>query len=716
MPTLEKWEIKSCVCGEKEIHLEELFQALNENYEAIFYVDFEQDKVYPYCIKKELTEVLGEFLEQKPSYKELMNTYIDVVVSKKDKDEMRAVTKFSFLKEQLKYAKAYTYEYHLERNGIEYVFRFKIANIEDNGELKRAVVGMADVSTQKAVELRINHIGNKILIVEDDEISCMMLKEILSSTYEVLVAGNGKEALLVLEEHYTEIAVIITDLVMPEMDGYDLLNQVKKMRQYSNIPVIVSTGAGINSEADRDSVEATCLELGASDFVVKPYNARSLKNRIKSLIRLRESTNILASLEKDSLTGLYTKDFFYHVVEEFLKMHPDENYAMWVTGIDGLKVINEKYGIEKGDDILRMLAAFRFEQEGFIYAGRIEGDKFAALVKESFIPFIFEITKTPNMGIDFSLASVVVKHGLYRIRPNSSLRPQGMYDRALLAMQKIKNKYGVYLLEYDDELRKELLTTKLLEEESQTALLEHQFVLYYQPKFDIQKGQTEGAEALVRWIHPELGFMNPGQFISQFEQNGFIRELDFYVWEEACKTLLEWKDKGVRLIPISVNVSRRDFEDEFLAEKILALVDSYGIDHNYFHIEVTESAYADNPQRVIDIIRKFHDNGFMVELDDFGSGYSSMTAISELNVDVMKLDMSLIRKDNPESDRSALEFSVQLAKMMNVKTVAEGVETKQQVDRIASLGGDYIQGYYYSKPLPKKDFEEYMLREERKDG
>jgi EAL domain-containing protein (putative c-di-GMP-specific phosphodiesterase class I) len=183
------------------------------------------------------------------------------------------------------------------------------------------------------------------------------------------------------------------------------------------------------------------------------------------------------------------------------------------------------------------------------------------------------------------------------------------------------------------------------------------------------------------------------------------------VWEAVCRDIREWKDRGMRIVPISVNVSRRDFEDEELADKVITLLDKYGVDHSDFHIEVTESAYSDNPQQISKTVKKFHDNGFVIELDDFGTGYSSMSALSDLDLDVMKLDTSLIHKDNPGSGKNVLEFSMQLAKLLKLKTVAEGVETEAQVDRIISLGGDYIQGYYYSKPLPKEKFEEYLSNE-----
>lgn len=698
------------------VHFDALLRGLSENYGAIYYVDFDKNEIHPFRLSPAIEKKFGAYFRTRPTYEAAMTAYINTVVMEEDKEEMFAVTQYEFLKKQLKDALAYSHEYRVMRGGRELVFRFKIANLGEPGELHQAVAGFADVSAEKATEFQFNHVGRKVLIVENGDTNRQLLYEILSAQYEVLQAANGQEALKILDESYVDIAVVLTELQMPCMDGYELIRQMKRIRQYSSIPIIVTTEINIDDQASVNAIEVNCFDLGASDFLVKPYNADIVLNRVKSIIRLRESTTMLTTMEKDSLTGLYEKDFFFRKVEQHLKDYPDEDYVMWACDIQGLKVINEKYGFEMGDEVIKRLATGKKPFDGVIFQGRIEGDKFAALVLKTTLPKIYEITKLPDMGLDFPVQNVVVKHGLYHIRRKTSLRPQGMYDRALLAIQKIKNNYEVFLAEYDDVLRKELLVQRQVAENAQQALAEHQFVVYYQPKFDLHSNRTNGAEALIRWIHPELGFMNPGVFIPLFEQNGFICKLDYYVWEEVCKTLKSWEEQGLRIVPVSVNVSRRDFEDELLAEKVIKLLNKYGVAHENFHVEVTESAYSDNPQRISETIRKFHENGFVVELDDFGTGYSSMTALSDLDLDVMKLDMSLIRNDDPKSDKSVLEFSMQLAKMMQLKTVAEGVETEAQVERISSLGGDYIQGYYYSKPLTVGQFEEYIRNEELRTG
>ena len=251
---------------------------------------------------------------------------------------------------------------------------------------------------------------------------------------------------------------------------------------------------------------------------------------------------------------------------------------------------------------------------------------------------------------------------------------------------------------------------QMIVESADTALREGQFLVYYQPKHDFHTDQTCGAEGLVRWIHPELGFMNPALFIPLFEQNGFITKMDFNIWDQVCRTLKKWQAEGVPVVPVSINVSRRDFQTEDLAGKIMALVDGHGLDHSMIHIEVTESAYSDDPEKITETVKTLHDNGFVIELDDFGTGYSSMTALSNLDLDILKLDKSIIQNDIPGSEKNILEFSMQLAKMLKLKTVAEGVETREQMERISALGGDYIQGYYYSKPLPADEFAKYLMR------
>lgn len=696
---------------EDYVRLSDLLLGLSENFGAIYYVDFDKDIVCPFRMHEVIEREFGKTLRANPSYEAAMDAYIDKIIIERDREEMRKVTRYEFLKEQLKNVRSYTHEYNVERNGRIITFRFKIANLDGVGELHRAVLGFADVSSEKTCDYNMNSAGKTILIVESDTIHRQDLRDILSLKYKVLAVDNEEELLNILNEGSEEISLVITDLFLAEKDGYLFIRELKKSRKYSRVPLIVAADANVFSSKDESQVRKECFKQGAIDFVMKPFDADILLNRIDRIIQLKESTSLLSHLEKDSLTGLYSREFFFGRVEKYLQEHGDEDLVMWVSDIIGLKIINEKYGFEMGDSIIECQADNIESVKGVIIAGRIEGDKFGALIYNKNLDELKALASKPDMGVNFPLGNVIVKNGFYHIRKRSSLPSRGMFDRALIALQKIKDNYDVYWSEYDDEIRRDLLNKRLILESGPKALKEQQFTVYYQPKYDIQNNITCGAEALIRWEHPELGFMNPGVFIPLFEQNGFIKELDYYVWDIVCQTIRSWLDKGKRIVPISVNFSRRDFDDVNLARKVIDLVDSYGIEHKFFHIEITESAYSDNPQLIKETIKVFHDNGFIVELDDFGSGYSSMSALSELDLDVMKIDVSIINSDDAYSGKSILEFSMQLAKMMKLKTVAEGVETLEQVNRILSLGGDYIQGYYYSKPLPREMFEEYLKNE-----
>lgn len=413
--------------------------------------------------------------------------------------------------------------------------------------------------------------------------------------------------------------------------------------------------------------------------------------------------------EIDVMTGLYVKDVFFEKVEAYIEKHPEEELMLWASDIKGLRFVNEKYGMEIGDKVLRIVANKGQKFEGFIFGGRIEGDKFCILRKNT-KENLKEINRQliEHYDSDLPVQNISIKNGIYHIKKNDTLSAHAMYVRAVLALQSIKNSYTSDVAEYDEHMRNELLMSRQVEEDAKDALKNREFCVYLQPKIDVTKNCVAGAEALVRWIHPQLGFMSPGLFIPIFEKNGFMYKLDLWIWEEVCKIIKFWKDQNLPIVPVSVNVSKNSFEDAELADKIIALVDKYGIEHSLLEIEITEYSCLENFDRIQATIKRLHDAGFVISLDDFGTGYSSMVVLSKIEIDVMKLDMSLIQNDNIGEKRNALEFALQLAQMMQFKTVAEGIETEEQVNRIRSLGADYIQGYYYSKPLPEAEFEKYV--------
>ena len=259
---------------------------------------------------------------------------------------------------------------------------------------------------------------------------------------------------------------------------------------------------------------------------------------------------------------------------------------------------------------------------------------------------------------------------------------------------------------FDEEMVEEQKWIDLINESQSRALENEEFVVYYQPKYDPRTEELKGAEALVRWMSPEHGMISPGRFIPIFEKNGFITRIDHYMLEHVAKTQRRWLDEGFRCVPVSVNVSRAHFIEEDLAEQIKGIVDAAGTPHELIEIELTESAFFDDKNALISIIKRLKDYGFTVSMDDFGSGYSSLNSLKEMPLDVLKLDADFFRNDDGDGrGQIVVSEAIKLAKNLNMKTVAEGVEEKSQVDFLAEQGCDMIQGFYFAKPMPIEEFE-----------
>ena len=257
--------------------------------------------------------------------------------------------------------------------------------------------------------------------------------------------------------------------------------------------------------------------------------------------------------------------------------------------------------------------------------------------------------------------------------------------------------------------RKMLMEQKILDTMVE-SLLREDFLVYLQPKVQLGTGKMIGAEALVRWRHPELGMISPAEFIPVFEKNGFIYSLDMYVCRKTCEILKRWKETGMHGIPIAVNVSRMDIYHGDLPEQFGKLIETYGLKPQDLHLEITESAYISDSQQLLAVVERLRDSGFVVEMDDFGSGYSSLNTLSELPIDVLKLDLKFLREETETKRRHAtMQAVINLALELGLQVIAEGVETKQQAQRLALMGCQYAQGYYYGHPMPQEEFEEHFM-------
>lgn len=557
----------------------------------------------------------------------------------------------------------------------------------------------------------------KILVVEDNEINRAMLCEILSSEYDVLDAENGQVALAVLEQYKEEISLILLDIIMPVMDGYTFLSIIKADSAYSSIPVIITT------QSDSESDEVAALSHGATDFVAKPYKPQVILHRVASIINLRETAAMINLIQYDRLTGLYTKEFFYQQMKELLLQHPEQEYDVICSDIENFKLVNDIFGIAAGDRLLRAMAdLYRNRIRGRGICGRLNADQFVCLLEHhwNYMDDMF-IDAGKKVNALSNVNNVVIKWGVYSIE-DRTVSVEQMCDRALLAAQSIKGQYGKYFAAYDDELRSKLLREQAITNGMESALAEGQFVIYLQPKYSIKDGGLAGAEALVRWLHPEWGVQSPAEFIPLFEKNGFVTKLDQFVWDKACAAVREWDDKGYPPIAVSVNVSRADVYQADLTGILINTVQKYGLSPERLHLEITESAYTENPEQIINTVSRLRNLGFIIEMDDFGSGYSSLNMLNQMPLDILKLDMKFIQAETAKPvNQGILHFIMSLARWMNLSVVAEGVETKEQLERLRETGCDYVQGYYFAKPMPCSDFGELLkaqsaaLEQEKRD-
>ena len=556
----------------------------------------------------------------------------------------------------------------------------------------------------------------KILIVEDNEFNRALLVEILSSQYETLEAENGKVGLEILEREKEAVSLILLDIVMPVMNGYEFLDALKANPAIASIPVIVTT----QNEGENDEIAA--LERGASDFVAKPYKAKVILRRVASIIHLRENATMLNLFQKDRTTGLLSKEYFCQQAEKILRSNPDKTYDIICSDVENFKLINDAFGMQGGNKVLKTMGGICQKSTDTLggICSRFHADQFVSMIEhtEGYSDELYEaLTAETREKCGFS--NIVIKWGIYQTG-DRKISVEQMYDWALQGARSIKGQYGRYYAFYDDKLRSEMLRDQAILDCMEEALEQGQFQVKLQPKYKAAGGLFTDAEALVRWCHPEWGMQSPAVFIPLFERNGFITKLDQYVWEKVCQMMQQWDKEGLEPVNISINVSRADVYNVNLVDTLLDLVKRYNIAPKRLHLEITESVYTESPEDIIQNVTRLREKGFVVEMDDFGSGYSSLNMLNRMPMDILKLDMQFIRTEMemPESRRT-LRYIIGLAHWLNLSVVAEGVETKEQLEHLRNLGCDYIQGYYLAKPMDPADFEELFRQQipeqEKKD-
>lgn len=528
--------------------------------------------------------------------------------------------------------------------------------------------------------------------------------------------------------------IIIIDAKREKMIKTDVLSSVisdylKKEEAYEGYRSYSSHRAVVESERERfkKCVELSTIKEGlrkdkqyfftihetdkTGEVRLKRYSYIYIDERVDIIVGARE--DITEFSEKDVLTGGYNRRGFIRITERLLNEVPDRTkYAVLFFNVKNFKAVNELFGVESGDVVLQnIFRTLTHSKLSPVITARVESDHFVCLVENKNLDFEELTSVCDNKFIkDGKCMNLIIRCGIFYVE-EKPMKISGMIDRAKLAKRYITDEYVQPYMVYDQSMQVAYVDKAKLAGELQEGIAKEQFKVYYQPVIDTKTGKIASAEALIRWIHPDKGFISPALFIPALEENGHISELDFYVLKKVWQFINDRCENNKFVVPISVNLSWMDFYDEIMMEKILKEMDRFrenGREH-MARFEITETSYAAIRENRSGILESLRIKNAKILLDDFGSGFSSFGMLQDYDFDILKIDMSFIRKigENPKT-KSIVHSIIGMAHEIGIKTVAEGVETEEQVSFLRQSGCDYIQGYYYFKPLPEEEFVEFL--------
>lgn len=528
--------------------------------------------------------------------------------------------------------------------------------------------------------------------------------------------------------------IIIIDAKREKMIKTDVLSSVisdylKKEEAYEGYRSYSSHRAVVESERERfkKCVELSTIKEGlrkdkqyfftihetdkTGEVRLKRYSYIYIDERVDIIVGARE--DITEFSEKDVLTGGYNRRGFIRITERLLNEVPDRTkYAVLFFNVKNFKAVNELFGVESGDVVLQnIFRTLTHSKLSPVITARVESDHFVCLVENKNLDFEELTSVCDNKFVkDGKCMNLIIRCGIFYVE-EKPMKISGMIDRAKLAKRYITDEYVQPYMVYDHSMQVAYIDKAKLAGELQEGIAKEQFKVYYQPVIDTKTGKIASAEALIRWIHPDKGFISPALFIPALEENVHISELDFYVLKKVWQFINDRCENNKFVVPISVNLSWMDFYDEIMMEKILKEMDRFrenGREH-MARFEITETSYAAIRENRSGILESLRIKNAKILLDDFGSGFSSFGMLQDYDFDILKIDMSFIRKigENPKT-KSIVHSIIGMAHEIGIKTVAEGVETEEQVSFLRQSGCDYIQGYYYSKPLPEEEFVEFL--------
>ena len=566
-----------------------------------------------------------------------------------------------------------------------------------------------------------------ILIVDDSKINRMILKNMLKDEFEILEAADGMEAINVLNLYQDEVALILLDIIMPRMNGFEVLEVMNEKHWIEDIPVMI-----ISAEDSPDYVKKT-YDLGVMDYINREASPMIIRKRVSNTIRLfskqkkmlhlmeLQNAKLLEQNQKmhylDELTGCFNFEGFKLKTLQLFSERTGKKYAIVFGNIKGFKFINEEFGYETGDQLICQWAHIISSDvsEGEACA-RMSADNMVALLAYESEEQLFWRVQENNNKIKGLLNHINCKYeveiavGIYVL--NDKDMEQGnisrMLDCANMAQKSIKNQSGGRIAFYDDSLWAKQVREQEICRYLRDSMEQRTIKVWFQPQYDYGNGRIIGAEALSRWNHPTLGEIYPGEYIPILEEKGLIFHFDRYIWEECCRYMRQWMDLYGKMIAVSfsVNVSRIDAGDVNFYAELERLVEKYQIPRGMLHLEITEGSYMNQPEKLIEVVTYLQTMGYVVEMDDFGSGYSSLNMLKDVPVDILKIDLRFL-DDAHNSFRGGMILNsvIRMAQWLDIPVIAEGVETKEQADFLKNMGCNLMQGYFFAQPLPAEEFE-----------
>ena len=579
-----------------------------------------------------------------------------------------------------------------------------------NGELKKELNLFKDDTLLKHRDVE------RILIADDDRSMRVALQNVLvADGYEIEAVSDGVDAVSRCEKSMPDL--ILLDALMPNLNGFEACKKIRMLRGSSHVPILIVTALD-----DEKSIEQA-FNSGATDYIPKPIHFAVMRQRISRLLKAsRAEVHVRELAYNDSLTGLPNRTMFIDQMQKSLKKvrRSSEMLAVMFLDLDRFKYVNDTLGHNVGDMLLKSVAERILScVRGADTVARLGGDEFTLVldgIEDRNVVSNIADKICQKLGEPYSFAGrdiyVTASIGI-------SMHPQDGNDigvlmkRADTAMFRAKERGGSYQF-YEKEMEVVVTNKVEIEQDLRHSLEREELDVYYQPKYDLQTSKINGMEALVRWNHPEKGIVSPADFIPLAEETGLISEVGLWVLISACVQVQTWIEKGYTPLPVSVNLSGRQLENSDIASQVAHVLAHSGLNPEYLELEITESTIMKRPEEVISILHQLKAMGVKLSIDDFGTGYSSLNYLRKFPIDLLKIDAAFVRDitENKE-DRLIVKGIIALAKSLNLKVIAEGVETRRQQELLLEEGCDYVQGFYIGRPVKSIDFERQFILADR---